>query len=201
MNTPITMTTRIEGQIDSVEIIRKAQPRDELRFRRKDNGKILTARCVRRDEEKLYFVTDIVDRKPMRTRNERCTWRDCHVRAVIGQLAEKALPDEILDIVVPRVIEQRFDKEVIITEDKFWIPSATEIGASEDCDPDDEKAFEAISDERDRIAIDEDGETWWYWLRSANSAYSFRCVYGSGSLYYSSANSTYGVVLGFCIDL
>ena len=201
MKTPIVMKIVMEGQISDMESIKKAHPKDEIRFERKDNGKTITARCVKRDGDKLYFVTDIVDRLPMRTRAERCTWRDCHVRAVITQLAEKVLPDELLSIVIPRTIKQYIGGEEIITEDKFWIPSSTEVGEKAACDPDDEAVFESIENERDRIMVDEDGETWWYWLRSAYSANNFRYVSNNGNLYNYNASYTHGVVLGFCIDL
>ena len=199
MNAYLDITTTLEGPI--AEIIKNAVPRNEIRFERKDNGKNLMARCVRRDENRLYFITDIVDKLPMRSRAEKCTWKDCYVRKVITELAEKVLPDELLSIVVPRTIKQYIGGEEIITEDKFWIPSSTEVGEKATCDPDDEAVFESIENERDRIMVDEDGETWWYWLRSAFSASNFRYVNYNGYLYNSYASYTRGVVFGFCIDL
>lgn len=199
MNAYLDITTTLEGPI--VEIIKNAVPRNEIRFKRKDNGQELMARCVRRGKDRLYFITDIVDKLPMRYRAEKSTWKDCYVRSVITELAERILPDELINAVAARTIRQYIGGEEIITEDKFWIPSSTEVGEKAACDPDDEAVFESIENERDRIMVDEDGETWWYWLRSASSAGIFRCVYSNGYESNGSAYNTSGVVLGFCIDL
>lgn len=61
--------------------------------------------------------------------------------------------------------------------------------------------FEYFKDRRNRIKIDEYGDTSWWWLRSfrASNSYYFCAVSSNGSADYGYTDSTLGVCFGFYI--
>ena len=141
--------------------------------------------------------------------NKRSTneggWEKCFLREYLNETIFHMLPDELQEIIVPRVIRQKLDGETVETEDKLWLPSFTEMfGADADwapADADDEQQFQLYKTERSRVKECGDRGTWWYWLRSPHGSDStfFCVVYSSGYASSYNASSSFGVAFGFCI--
>lgn len=141
--------------------------------------------------------------------NKRSTneggWEKCFLREYLNETIFHMLPDELQEIIVPRVIRQKLDGETIETEDKLWLPSFTEMfGANADwatADADDERQFQLYKTERSRVKECGDRGTWWYWLRSPRGSSSTDgCRVDSyGGADGTSASYSRGVAFGFCI--
>ena len=141
--------------------------------------------------------------------NKRSTneggWEKRFLREYLNETIFHMLPDELQEIIVPRVIRQKLDGETIETEDKLWLPSFTEMfGANADwatADADDERQFQLYKTERSRVKECGDRGTWWYWLRSpyGSNSTAFCRVNSYGTVGYSSASYSNGVAFGFCI--
>lgn len=141
--------------------------------------------------------------------NKRSTneggWEKCFLREYLNETIFHMLPDELQEIIVPRVIRQKLDGETIETEDKLWLPSFTEMfGENDSWAPADagDIQFQLFTTERSRVKECGNRGTWWYWLRSPYGSYSayFCCVSSNGDAddgYY--ASGSIGVAFGFCI--
>lgn len=115
------------------------------------------------------------------------------------------LPDELREIIVPRRIRQNIHGKKVGSEDLIWIPSYTEVvgpngwGARADVD---DVHFPLFDSERARVKQDRAGkETTCWWLRSPDTGNTtnFCIITTSGSSYYNSASTSYGVAFGFLI--
>ena len=114
------------------------------------------------------------------------------------------LPDDLAAEITPRKITQVIAGGTITTEDKLWVPSATELFGKGHrcaaCDGPDEEQLPIFKTEGDRVK-DMDGETWWYWTRSplSSSTTYFCTVRGNGIALSNGANVANGVAFGFLI--
>ena len=93
--------------------------------------------------------------------------------------------DDVKDCVV------RFNNNMI-----FRLPYAEEIfGELNWVKPSKKKQWELMKSAKNRIAVDQDGNSIWYWLENQykDSASTFAYANGNGFAYYYNASSTYGV--------
>lgn len=86
-----------------------------------------------------------------------------------------------------------------VTADKLWIPSAREVFGGTSYEQTGPIYSSLFPSQSSRVRYNQSGSAYGWWLRSANSAYDFHYVNGSGGRYSGNANNTYGVVLGFSI--
>ena len=140
--------------------------------------------------------------------NKRSTneggWEKCFLREYLNETIFHMLPDELQEIIVPRVIRQKLDGETIETEDKLWLPSFAEMfGENDSWAPADagDIQFQLFTTERSRVKECGDRGTWWYWLRSpdGSNSTSFCLVTSTGSANNNNACSANGVAFGFCL--
>ena len=86
------------------------------------------------------------------------------------------------------------------TTDDVWIPSRREVGITSSAESSGPAYSDGFSNNASRIKMQvggSSGTNWW--LRSAYNASAFGRVITSGDSNYNSANTSYGVALGFCI--
>ena len=136
-------------------------------------------------------------------------WRDCSMRTYLNRDVFSLLPDDLQSVITERRIVQSKDGVEMISSDKLWLLSCTEIG--EYCITDTEDVhFPLFKDQRSRVK-QEDGSTWWYWLRTpytcsdkdetgvkANCTY-FYFVTDGGYTMGNAASYCHGVAFGFMI--
>ena len=156
---------------------------------------------------KAFVVKDcVLDEAPM---NHEWTndggWADSDMRTRTMKKLLELLPDDLREIIVPRVIRQEIRGKSFESEDLIWVPSYTEVvgpdgwGARADVD---DVHFPLFNSERARVKQDRShSETLWWWLRSPNagSATNFYRITTSGSSNNNYANASYGVAFGFLI--
>lgn len=133
--------------------------------------------------------------------NEECTtkggWANSKMRRHVMDDIFPLLPEDLKAVIKTRTIRQKVGGEEFISEDKLWLLFQTEVmGGDNDVDIGDVH-FPLFDTEGSRVKMNADGETWCYWLRSANSTTYFRYVHYDGTVYTNAAISTYGVALGF----
>jgi hypothetical protein len=128
-------------------------------------------------------------------------WAATEMRRYANEDVFHLLPEELQAVIEPTKIVQIVNGERVETQDKLFCLSYTQVFGGDYCreqEPEDTQ-IDIFETEKDRVKM-VDGETWWWWLRSAGNAYCFRGVYSGGSSNYYSAYDTYGVALGFCVE-
>ena len=134
-------------------------------------------------------------------------WEASEMRSWLQSEVYNALPADVKAAIVS-VNKTYYDKttgETKTCTDKVWIPSAGEIfGNSNDtdgCEASGADYTAYFNSTSARIKYNSSGTAAIWWLRSANShgSNAFRSVNGSGTIRNNIANTTYGVVLGFCM--
>lgn len=213
MNIRKTITSEIEwntikkAQADG-KLQELLQVGDELDITLK-TGEALTVQAGGTTENGLRFVLKNC-MKDMRGMNKRMTnkggWRDSEMRLWLNETIFHMLPDELQEIIIPRRIVQTMDGEALVSEDKLWLPSFTEMFGKENAEDwapadTDEMQMELFTTEHSRVKEVPGNGTWWYWLRSpfgSDSAY-FCIVSSHGYAYYNSASNAHGVAFGFCL--
>ena len=112
------------------------------------------------------------------------------------------LPDELVSVIKPRTIIQKYNNAEYKSSDLIWIPSRTEIVGPHDYFKDIDFGdihFDFFSDEKSRVKMLGD-ETYYWWLRSAyNGSTYFSGVNYDGISGNFGASGSYGVVFGFLI--
>ena len=140
--------------------------------------------------------------------NEEATnfggWPASDMRAWLQDSILPLFPDTVRSNIkeVKKYSYSYSDKGTISSSDKIWIPSRREVfgedNSYEDSGP---EYLTAFSDAASRIKRRAD-EPYWWWLRSASIDLngSFRNVRSDGSAWHvNSADSVYGVAVGFCL--
>lgn len=128
-------------------------------------------------------------------------WADCDMRKYLNKTVFALLPDELQAVIKPTTITQVIDGETVVTEDKLFLLSKTQVfgkGVWSKKEPDDTQ-LDIFKTERDRVKMCGENGTWFWWLRSADNNSYFNGVDTSGSYYHYSAYSSYGVALGFSL--
>ena len=115
------------------------------------------------------------------------------------------LQSEIRNAIVPVTkISGTYENSAVVvngqsTTESLWIPSEYEIFGTTTYENTGAQ-YSKFDTAAKRIKYNPaTGSAGVWWLRSACSGTSFRCVISYGSAGYGSANNAYGVVLGFCI--
>lgn len=116
-------------------------------------------------------------------------WNASKMRKILNTDIWEELPDDLKACIKPRNIDGE--------ESKLWLFSREEVFGNEymPCMPYFKRQANRIK------GFGKDGETWFWWLRSAHSGitYNFRLVDYSGSGNWYNAYLAFGVVLGFVI--
>lgn len=205
-----TLTTKETKEIQWQEIKAAAESGelkegDEIHFLLK-SGTPASLMITELDNGKICLVfTDCVARRPMYEKlpSGRVSWKDSDLRRWANEEFIKELPDGLASIIIPRKIVQTVGDETLETQDKLWVPSATELFGRDDgaaADDPNEAQLPIFKTERDRVKM-LGGQTWWYWTRSpylGNTA-NFRSVNTDGTSYYLPASISYGVCLGLYV--
>ena len=141
--------------------------------------------------------------------NERNTnsggWRDCEMRRYFNDELLKLLPDELVEVIVPRKIIQRLRGAELESLDKLWALSYTEVfGADRGTDQTGDVGdvqFEFFQNKKNRVKFFR-GEPYYHALRSPYATVStgFWLVNGNGSMVHGSAYGSGGVCPCFIIS-
>lgn len=178
---------------------------DSVSFQCK-NGLDITARAVALnpywENSVAFLMTDCLpDLRRMNARNtNEGGWAASGLRTFANEDFASQVPDDLLEVIKPRVIRQNVNGVMCQSKDKFWAPSVKELFDSDnDCDIGD--VFFPVFDSYMSRVKAVNGSLYYYWLRSAypGNAYYFRDVRGNGNLGNYYANYSYGVALGFII--
>lgn len=133
-------------------------------------------------------------------------WEYSEMRTYLNGTVLALLPSELRsaiksvtkysDYIVPGESAVTHDQ---VTQDKLWLLSAREVFGGTSYEQTGSVYSSLFSSSAARIRRNQSGSAYLWWLRSASSVYYFRYVDGGGNASDNGANSTYGVVLGFCI--
>lgn len=133
-------------------------------------------------------------------------WRDCKMRKDFANTILPLLPDDLVEVIVPRRIVQRIGREEFESTDKIWAPSYTEVfGADRGTDQTGDVGdvqFEFFKNKKNRIKFF-NGDVNYWWLRSPYATYStnFWYVNHIGYMDNNNASNSYGVCPCFIISL
>lgn len=177
---------------------------DEVRCQLK-NGKVVYAVIAAinpyGDNQVAFVFNDCIGEDQVM--NDEATnkggWRDCKMREYVNTEILALLPDDLKAVIKPRTIKQSVQGEDCESTDSLWLLSYTEVfGGDYSVDVGDVH-FPLFDTEGSRVKMNEDGDTWCYWLRSAYITDNFRYVGSYGNYNYYNANNSYGVALGFLV--
>ena len=137
-------------------------------------------------------------------------WNATKMRRHLREKILPLLPDDLREVIVPRVIMQKINGEIVTPgdgADDIWLPSATEMFGDDasanatGCDHEDVH-FDLYKTEKSRVKECGNNGTWPYWLRSplASSSTIFCIVSSYGNAYYYNATDSYGIAFGFLIN-
>lgn len=182
------------------------QEKDEITYIGKDGIARTVVAAKVTDTGALFIAKDLHARRPMYNRltGKLLSWAESDDRKTMNTEDLALLPDDLVAEITPRRIVQLIGGEEVVTEDKLWRPSATEMfGRGEwgtECDGPDEEQLPIFKTEADRVK-NFNGETWWYATRSplSSSTTGFCIVYHTGVAYSNGATHAHGVAFGFLI--
>ena len=171
------------------------------------NGDPLLLDVSRDEDGKFYFILHdcLPDEHSMNESwSKLAAWGSSDVRDWLNTEVLHRLPDELQEIIVPTAIHQIVDGQDIITEDKLFLLSKTQVfgeGPWTEQEPRD-RPLEIFASERDRVKECGDRGTWFWWLRSPFSSSStyFYFVNSNGTSTNSNASGASGVAFSFCIN-
>lgn len=177
---------------------------DEVRCQLK-NGKVVYAVVAAinpyGDNQIAFVFKDCIGED--QAMNDKATnkggWRDCKMREYVNTEILALLPDDLKSVIRPRTIKQSVQGEDCESTDSLWLLSYTEVFGG-DCSVDvGDVHFPLFDTKGSRVKMNEDGDTWCYWLRSAYYTNNFRDVYSGGGSSLNIANDSNGVALGFLV--
>lgn len=135
-----------------------------------------------------------------KTNTNKGGWRDCEMRKYVTEKILPLLPADLAAVIAPTKIRQIRNGEELISEDKLFLLSNTQVfGGNWDNEPDDTQ-LEIFKRGTNRVKGDTEGDASLWWLRSANGTGYFYRVSSDGYNDYIGASNTGGVDLGFCLD-
>lgn len=154
----------------------------------------------------VFGFRDIHWRKPWNERNTNAGgWCNTKMRQDCNGEILNLLPDDLVELIVPRKIVQRIGGRTYESLDKLWQPSYTEVygtdrGTDQTGDVGDVQ-FDFFKIKKNRVKFF-NGEPYYYALRSPNAAYSttFWFVTNYGGCISYAANSSNGVCPCFIIS-
>ena len=210
-----TLTKRVQTDIGWDTITTEAQngrltqflqERDEITFICKDGIARTAVAAKVTDTGVLFAMKEITDERPMYRRfpGKLLSWAESDERQVMNTKDLAMLPDDLVAEIAPRRIVQLIGGEEVVTEDKLWAFSATELfgrgGRNTESDGPGEEQLPIFKTEADRVK-NYNGETWWYNTRSplASSTTTFCATSTNGVARSNGATTAYGVAFGFMI--
>lgn len=169
------------------------------------NGTPMPMQIVAFDEgtSKISWVCkSILDTHNMNPTNDTTGgWASSNMRAWLRETIYPMIDSTIRNRIVA-VTKDYYDAKTssrLTISDTVWIPSEYEIFGTTSYENSGTLYTGVFTDATSRIKkLGLNGSAYFWWLRSAYSGTYFRYVNNSGSANNASANSTYGVVLGFC---
>jgi len=130
-------------------------------------------------------------------------WQGAKLRKWLNEEYIKTMPPELVNAIQPVVkVSHNYRGEKYTTEDKLFILSESELfGSAIYSRKEDGDRYELFATSADRVMCDEDGDSCWYWTRSAGGGASagFCLVSRHGDAYSHSASSAHRVPLCFTI--
>ena len=179
---------------------------DEITYIGKDGIAQTVVAAKVTDTGALFIVKDLPARRPMYNRlpGKLLSWAESDDRKTMNTEDLALLPDDLVAEITPRRIVQLIGGEEVVTEDKLWAFSATELfgrgGRRTESDGPGEEQLPIFKTEADRVK-NYNGETWWYNTRSplASSTTTFCAVSSNGLAYSILATNAGGVAFGFMI--
>jgi hypothetical protein len=127
-------------------------------------------------------------------------WAVCGMRTYLRDMVINKIPSNIRSAIkeVTKTYKD-YNDGVQSVADTVWIPSSREILGGTTYEDSGAIYNGVFNSSTTRIKYDATGSAQNWWLRSAHSASNFRYVVNSGNESYYDANSSRGLVLGFCI--
>lgn len=182
------------------------QERDEITFIGKDGIARTVVAAKVTDTGALFVMSEIRNSRPMyhRLTGKLLSWAESDERKTMNTEDLALLPDDLVTEITPRRIVQIIGGEEVVTEDKLWAFSATELFGrgtwGTESDGPGEEQLPIFKTEVDRVK-NYNGKTWWYNTRSplASSTTHFCPVNINGRSFSYIANYSIGVVFGFLI--
>lgn len=169
------------------------------------NGTPMPMQIVAFDEDtsKISWVCkSILDTHNMNpTGDTTGGWASSNMRAWLRETIYPMIDSTIRNRIVA-VTKNYYDAKTsnrLTISDTVWIPSEYEIFGTTSYENSGTLYTGVFTDATSRIKkYGLNGSANYWWLRSANGGTSFRCVNNGGNAFSNNANSTNGVVLGFC---
>lgn len=182
------------------------QERDEITYIDKGGIARTVVAAKVTDTGALLVVQDIPFEHAMYNEldGKLLSWEGSDMRRELNGPVLDDMPEDLAAEITPRKITQVIGGKTVVTEDKLWLLSATELFGGgrryTACDGPDEKQLPIFMTEGSRVK-DMNDETWWYWTRSplASSAAHFCNVLSGGHAVSTNATYSYGVAFGFLI--
>ena len=135
-------------------------------------------------------------------------WEKCEMRSYLKDTIKPLIPETVRNAIKEVTKYSRIFNASetavndVATIEDVWIPSRHEMfdGTTQYYETKGPRYSVAFPDNASRIKkrVGSSSTAWW-WLRSATSDDSFSSVYAGGSYSYTSANTSGGVALGFCL--
>ena len=130
-------------------------------------------------------------------------WAASDMRRYVNKEVFALLPDDLQEIIAPTTIVQIIDGERVEVQDKLFCLSATQVFGNcrhSQYEPEDTQLDIFKGGERSRVK-NWRGETWYWWLRSADAggSTSFAYVYANGTASSYGASGRSGVCVGFSV--
>jgi hypothetical protein len=211
--TPVTLITKKEQATSWAEIannIRTGKGQyavgDEITCKLKDNTEVTFVAVATNpysNNEVAFILKDCLGRHCFNEKNtNKGGWRDSDIRAYLNNEVYDLLPDDLKSVIKVRTITQHLDGEELVSKDKLWLPSLTEVTGEDwaGSDSEDDVHFEYFKDEKSRVKQLNNETTWW-WLRSpySDNSTQFCAVTGTGTASHDYATGGYSVAFSFLI--
>lgn len=165
------------------------------------NGDVVVFDFTHDQNGKAYFVFhDCYGKHRMNKPNtNKGGWRDSEMRKYVVKKILPLLPADLAAVIAPTKIRQIRNGEELVSEDKLFLLSHTQVfGGNRDIEPDDTQ-LEIFKRGTNRVKGDTEGYIYSWWLRSFGYVSTFDRVAGDGSKFGFDAYGISGVVPGFCI--
>lgn len=119
---------------------------------------------------------DIVDYNCMnKERTNKGGWRDSDMRKWLNEEFIELLPDDLREVIKERTIVQKQDGVELMSTDKLWLPSHTEVFGDDYPTDVGDVQFDLFKDQRKKVKSNS-GSSAWRWGRSPSyDDYNFFC--------------------------
>lgn len=144
---------------------------------------------------------DIVDYHCMnKERANKGGWRDSDMRKWLNEEFIELLPDDLREVIKERTIVQKQDGVEIVSTDKLWLPSRTEVCGGDYLTNVGDVQFDLFKDKRNRAKCDSGSSAWWWGRSPYYRNYNYFCSVSTyGGACYRNASSSGGVAPAFIL--